>query len=72
MSRRGSVEDVITDAKTPTETLSVAEVSETVKDESVAPVFVLCSGDSDRACAFVYLFHYVVNTVFHDQSHNAS
>ena len=58
---------MIPDAKAPAEALSVAEVAEAVKYESVLPIRVLCSSHSDRAHAFVYLFHYTSKAVFHDQ-----
>ena len=63
---------MITDAKTPTETLSVAEAAQTVEYESVTPVFILGSGHSDRADLSVYLIHYVSESVGHDQVHNPS
>lgn len=72
MSGCGSVEDVIPDAKAPTEALSIAEVAETVEYEPVLPIFVLGSGHSDRVDVFVYLIHETSETVFHDQSHNPS
>ena len=48
---------MISDAKASTETLSVAEVAETVEYESVAPVVILFGGDSD---AIFPVFMYVI------------
>jgi hypothetical protein len=48
---------MISDTKAPTETLSVAEVAETVEYESVAPIVVLCRGDPD---AVFPVFMYVI------------
>ena len=48
---------MISDTKASTETLSVAEVAETVEYESVAPVVILFWGDPD---AEIPVFMYVI------------
>jgi hypothetical protein len=59
---------MISDAKAPAETLSVAEVAETVEYESVAPVFVLALCDLGLANFVMYLIDDTGKAVFHVQS----
>lgn len=63
---------MVLDAKASAKTLSVAEVAETVEYETVLPIRVLLSSNSDCAHTFVYLFHYTSKAVFHDQSQRPS
>jgi hypothetical protein len=61
---------MISDAKASTETLSVAEVAETVEYESMSPVVVLFCGDPDaKIPVFMYVIQAICDAVFHVQSH---
>ena len=59
---------MISDAKAPAETLSVAEVAETVKNKTMPPIFVLALRDLGIAEFVVYLIDDTGEAVFHVQS----
>ena len=46
---------MVSDAKASTETLSVAEVAETVEYESMTPVVILFCGDPNEMPVFMYV-----------------
>ena len=61
---------MVSDAKASTETLSVAEIAETVEDESMTPVVILFCSDPDAEIpVFMYVIQAICDAVFHVQSH---